>query len=100
MTTRGWVILVLRGGLLAVGAVAMAYLFLAREQSPASATGPKLLGQTTSTAPVSGTVKMDGAVDILGPDGSRLSSQAGAELDLETGDLMLRGQSTLTNTRE
>ena len=100
MTTRGWFILVLRLGLLVIGAAAVIYLFLAREPSSSDATGPNLLSETTGRAPESGTVVMDGAVNILGPDGSRLFSETGAELNLETGDLTLQGESTLSNTRE
>lgn len=100
MTTRGWVILVLRLGLLVIGAAAVMYLFLARDPSSSDASGPNLFGETTSPTSKSGTVVMDGAVNILGPDGSRLFSETGAELNLETGDLTLQDQSTLSNTRE
>ena len=100
MTTRGWVILVLRLGLLVIGTAAVILLFLARDPSSSNAGGPNLLGETIGRPPESGTLVMDGAVNILGPDGSRLFSETGAELNLETGDLTLQGQSTLSHTRE
>ena len=99
MTTRGWVILVFRLGLLGVGLLAIAFLVFARGPSTPEQSGSKLLGEKPSAAPEAGTVVMQGAIEIQGPDGSRLSSQTGAELDLETGDLTLSGPSTLSTKR-
>ena len=99
MTTRGWVISVFRFSLLCFGVLAIAFLVFARGPSTSEQSGPRLLGERSSAAPDAGTVVMEGAVEIQGPDGSKLSSQTGAELDLKTGDLTLSGPSTLSTKR-
>lgn len=100
MTRRGWIITTLRAGLLVVGVMALGALALDRFQQPSQrATGPGTLGPDSKSVPKTDWITLEGPVEIVGPDGSALSSQTGAEFDPDTGNLDLRGQSSLSSTR-
>ena len=100
MTRRGWIITTLRAGLLVFGVMALGALALDRFQQPSQgATGPSTLGPDSKSAPTTDWITLEGPVEIVGPDGSVLSSQTGAEFDPDTGNLDLRGQSSLSSTR-
>ncbi|MDA8602906.1 hypothetical protein N9M21_00595 [Alphaproteobacteria bacterium] len=100
MTARGWVIAGLRLAALGVGGVAVSVLVFDRLNQPVKATGPALLGSSAAEAPEGTGVALRGPVSIVGPAGSVLGSQTGADFDPDTGNLTLLGASRLSGTHE
>ena len=101
MTTRGWIIAGLRFAAFAVGGLAVGFLVYDRLNQPTKSTGPALLGPAPSLAPEDSTaIALEGPVSIVGPAGSVLESQSGAEFDPKTGNLTLLGASSLSGTHE
>ena len=109
MTARGSIIGVARGAAVAVIVLVVGYLAydsLRRSGAASDAPQPQVFTQKQQVQPSASSAAtageneglvFSGAVTIVGPDGSKLSSETGAVFDPETGDLELIDTSTLSS---
>lgn len=109
MTVRGRVILVFRLLLLLAVILLAAWFALgwtAQDQEDTAAaalflkTDPVPQTETEPSAPPADMLVFDGAVELVGPDGSVLRSQTGARLEPGSGSFEMLGASELSSHRE
>lgn len=108
MTVRGRVILVFRLLLLLAVILLAAWFALGwtaqDEEDTAAAlflkTDPVPQTETEPSAPPADMLVFDGAVELVGPDGSVLRSQTGARLEPGSGSFEMLGASELSSHRE